>query len=358
MVIFIMYKRRRSLEPQDYLTFNLAISDASISMFGYSRGILEIFNIFRDDGFLILIVWTCKVDGFLILLFGLISINTLTAISFIRYIKGCQPHQAHRVNRQSISMVLTGVWIFALFWAGAPLFGWGSYIDRKYGTCEIDWLMASFSTVYKLYVIGIFIFEFFLPVSIMIFSYVSIIKTVRLSHKSSHGGDISERQRRIERNTTQISVVVCTAFLVAWSPYAVISMWSACGFHVPGLTRVLASMFAKSASFYNPLIYIGMNSMFQMEFKQLLQCCYKNNGPTKQALNICEKHGEFSIEKSEKYLVSRAPSPENPDSGVDPGPHDDGSADMNNMVYTVPFDSGSNFDPNRAYRQKSESEYL
>lgn len=32
----------------------------------------------------------CQVDGFPILPFGLISINTLTAISVIRY-KGCQP---------------------------------------------------------------------------------------------------------------------------------------------------------------------------------------------------------------------------------------------------------------------------
>ncbi|KPP79518.1 hypothetical protein Z043_100893 [Scleropages formosus] len=61
IVIFVLYKQRASLQPTDYLTFNLAVSDASISVFGYSRGILEIFNIFQDDGFLITSIWTCQV---------------------------------------------------------------------------------------------------------------------------------------------------------------------------------------------------------------------------------------------------------------------------------------------------------
>uniref|UniRef100_A0ACB8GAM9 Uncharacterized protein n=1 Tax=Sphaerodactylus townsendi TaxID=933632 RepID=A0ACB8GAM9_9SAUR len=60
IVMFVLYKQRAVLQPTDYLTFNLAVSDASISVFGYSRGIIEIFNVFRDDGFLITSVWTCQ----------------------------------------------------------------------------------------------------------------------------------------------------------------------------------------------------------------------------------------------------------------------------------------------------------
>ncbi|XP_057218773.1 opsin-5-like [Triplophysa rosa] len=61
IVIFVLFKQRSSLQPTDYLTLNLAISDASISVFGYSRGILEIFNVFKDNGYLITSVWTCQV---------------------------------------------------------------------------------------------------------------------------------------------------------------------------------------------------------------------------------------------------------------------------------------------------------
>lgn len=62
------------------------------------------------------------------------------------------------------------------------------------------------------------------------------------------------------------------AFLLAWSPYAVISMWSAWGYQTPPLNSILASLFAKSASFYNPFIYIGMSSMFRKDLQALFYC--------------------------------------------------------------------------------------
>ncbi|KAG8544836.1 hypothetical protein GDO81_021770 [Engystomops pustulosus] len=230
-----MCRRRRTLDSHDLLTFNLAVSDAGISIFGYSRGIVELFHGLGNDDF-----WTCNVDGFLILLFGLISINTLTAISLLRYVKGCRPHQ-----------------------------------ESRYGTCEIDWSLATSSTPYKFYVIGVFLSGFFIPVMIMIFCYVSIIRAVHDSHRSSHGGDVSHRQLMMEKDITRVSFVICTAFVLAWSPYAVISMWSACGYRLPALTTVVATLFAKSASFYNPLIYLGLSPKFRHELRALL-CCLQH----------------------------------------------------------------------------------
>ncbi|KAK6304635.1 hypothetical protein J4Q44_G00252210 [Coregonus suidteri] len=155
VVILLLVKQRQRLEPQDFLTLNLAVSDTGIAIFGYSRGILEVFNVFMDDGLLIKTIWTgqagrelqalhhnlkvcvrvslrvCQVDGFLILLFGFISINTLTAISVIHYIKGCQPSHAHHINKRNVSVVIVAVWLCALFWSGVPLVGWGSYTGRR-----------------------------------------------------------------------------------------------------------------------------------------------------------------------------------------------------------------------------------
>ena len=61
IVLFVLYRQRASLQPTDYLTFNLAVSDASISVFGYSRGIIEIFNVFQDSSYIISTIWTCQV---------------------------------------------------------------------------------------------------------------------------------------------------------------------------------------------------------------------------------------------------------------------------------------------------------
>ncbi|XP_013861393.1 opsin 6, group member a isoform X2 [Austrofundulus limnaeus] len=272
LVMFVLYRQRTSLQPTDFFTLNLAISDASISVFGYSRGILEIFNIFKDDGYLITWIWTCQVDGFLTLLFGLVSINTLTVISVTRYIKGCHPHKAHCISINTVGIALIFIWAGAVFWSAAPLLGWGSYTDRGYGTCEVDWSKANYSTIYKSYIISILIFCFFIPVMIMLFSYISIIKTVKNTNAMSADGFLSDRQRKMERDVTRISVVICTAFIMAWSPYAVVSMWSAWGFHVPSVTSIFTRLFAKSASFYNPLIYFGMSSKFRRDASVLLPC--------------------------------------------------------------------------------------
>ncbi|XP_021426168.1 opsin-5-like [Oncorhynchus mykiss] len=337
IVIFVLYKQRVSLQPTDYLTFNLAISDASISVFGYSRGILEIFNVFRDSGYLVNSIWTCQVDGFFTLVFGLSSINTLTVISVTRYIKGCHPSKAHCITNTTMGMSLIFIWSGAVFWSGAPLLGWGSYTDRGYGTCEIDWAKANYSTVYKSYIVSILIFCFFVPVLVMLFTYVSIINTVKRGNAMAAEGDLTDRQRKIERDVTIVSIVICTAFILAWSPYAVVSMWSACGFHVPSLTSIFTRLFAKSASFYNPLIYFGLSSKFRKDVAILLPCTgdgkdtvklkrFKPKGEAHQGSgrgNGLKAHPHHQKEMKEMkyapgnpYLLTATKAAPSPDSGV------------------------------------------
>ncbi|XP_061415030.1 opsin-5-like [Lethenteron reissneri] len=306
LVIFVLTRQWSSLQPPDLLTLNLALSDASIAVFGYSRGIIEIFNVFQDDGYIINSTWTCQVDGFLTLLFGLASINTLTVISITRYIKGCRPHQAHEVTRTSMVVSLALVWAASLFWSAAPLLGWGSYTDRRYGTCEIDWMKATFSTIYKSYIISIFICCFFLPISTMMFAYISIINTVKSSHVTARMGDVSERQRNMERDITRVSIVICCAFILAWSPYAVISMYSACGHRVPALTSLLAALFAKSASFYNPFIYFGMSGKFRADVRAMLPCLATSSKAPRDAVRL-KRYRTHAAPETASYQAAVAP---------------------------------------------------
>uniref|UniRef100_A0A3Q4N6W4 Opsin 6, group member a n=1 Tax=Neolamprologus brichardi TaxID=32507 RepID=A0A3Q4N6W4_NEOBR len=266
IVLFVLYRQRASLLPTDYLTYNLAVSDASISVFGYSRGIIEIFNVFQDSGYLISSIWTCQVLTCQLRLGLWRDHHTLHQ----RIVNMLLP--SHYITRTSVFVCLLLIWIAAGFWSGAPLLGWGSYTDRGYGTCEIDWAKANYSSVYKSYIVSIFVCCFFIPVLVMLFCYVSIINTVKRGNALSAEGDLTDRQRKIERDVTVVSIVICTAFILAWSPYAVVSMWSAWGFHVPNLTSIFTRLFAKSASFYNPLIYFGLSSKFRKDVAVLLPC--------------------------------------------------------------------------------------
>ncbi|XP_037388726.1 opsin-5-like [Pygocentrus nattereri] len=272
VVMLVLYRHRLVLQPTDLLTLNLAISDVGIAMFGYSRGITEIFNLFRDEGYVIKWIWTCQVNGFLTLLFGLASMNTLTVISITRYIKGCHANKAHCISRSTISISIICIWTGALFWSMVPLLGWGSYTDRGYGTCEVDWSKANYSTIYKSFTISVLTSCFVIPVLIMLFSYASVINTVKSRNTMSADGYFSERQRKVERDVTRVSLAICTAFMLAWSPYAVVSMRSAWGLPVPSTTSISARLLAKSACFCNPIIYLVMSPKFRKDVAALVPC--------------------------------------------------------------------------------------
>ncbi|KAK9411853.1 opsin-5-like [Crotalus adamanteus] len=230
-----------------------------------------------------------SIDGFLTLLFGLASINTLTVISVTRYIKGCHPNRVYCISLSSVSFAIFLTWTTAFFWSLAPLLGWGSY-------------------------------------------------TVKSSHVLSGMGDPTDRQRRMEQSVTRISLVVCTCFIAAWSPYAVISMWSACGYTVPNLTSIFASLFAKSASFYNPIIYFGMSSKFRKDISIFFHFAKEIKDPVKlkQFKILKQKMDNSPSQGEEKNAINAQPVLH---SDLEKGSHSNTPPPANREECLVAFDN-------------------
>lgn len=55
----------------------------------------------------------------------------------------------------------------------------------------------------------------------------------------------------------QVAMLICAGFLIAWIPYAVVSVVSAFGEpdSVPIPVSVIPTLLAKSSAMYNPIIY-------------------------------------------------------------------------------------------------------
>lgn len=68
----------------------------------------------------------------------------------------------------------------------------------------MDWSKANYSTIYKSYIISILISCFVIPVTIMFFSYVSIINTVKSTNAMSADGYLTDRQRQVEKDVTRV----------------------------------------------------------------------------------------------------------------------------------------------------------
>lgn len=114
-------------------------------------------------------------------------------------------------------------------------------------------------------------------------------------------------------------------------------MWSAWGFHVPTTTSIITRLFAKSASFYNPLIYFGMSSRFRKDMSVLLPCTrehrevvhlqhFKNIKPKAEALS---PPASLPVQKLEAKDTAGELSQSNPDS----------DSGVNSLPQTPPSDT-------------------
>lgn len=71
-----------------------------------------------------------------------------------------------------------------------------------------------------------------------------------------------------------MSLVMIIMFLVAWSPYSIVCLWASFGDPkaIPAPMAIIAPLFAKSSTFYNPCIYVIANKKWVSLF-----VCYSNS---------------------------------------------------------------------------------
>lgn len=77
----------------------------------------------------------------------------------------------------------------------------------------------------------------------------------------------SESTQRAEKEVTRIVVVMVIAFLVCWLPYASVAwyIFANQGSEFGPVFMTVPAFFAKSAAFYNPVIYIFLNRQVQQQ---------------------------------------------------------------------------------------------
>lgn len=94
----------------------------------------------------------------------------------------------------------------------------------------------------------------------------------------------------------QIAVLISVGFICSWTPYAMVSMWSAYkdSSTIPPEVSLLPCMFAKTSTVYNPLIYYIFSQSFKREVKQLARLCVGSG--------LC--HVSNSINDNSLYMMS------------------------------------------------------
>ncbi len=173
-------------------------------------------------------------------------------------------------------------WVYSFIWSVIPLTmltGNNGYVMEGYHlNCSFDYLTQTLRN--KIYVGLLFTGAFFIPMSIIIYSYVRVVLAVRKSRqtildmgKSNFAVNTFRRHKRKVKNyeTAKIGMKLVTLFLLSWGPYASVAFIGQ--FVSPSLVGPLVQLIpvimAKSASVWNPIVYAISHRRFKQELRRI-----------------------------------------------------------------------------------------
>ncbi|XP_077437568.1 opsin-3 [Vanacampus margaritifer] len=264
LVILLYCKFKRLRTPTNLLLVNISLSDLLVSVIGINFTFVSCVK----GGW----IWsqaTCVWDGFSNSLFGIVSIMTLSALAYERYIRVVH---AQVVDFPWAWRAIAHIWLYSLAWTAAPLLGWNRYtLEIHQLGCSLDW--ASKDPNDASFILLFLLACFFVPVGIMIYCYGNILYAVQMLRSIQ---DLQTVQiikiLRYEKKVAAMFLLMISCFLLCWTPYAVVSMMVAFGSKsmVSPTVAIIPSFFAKSSTAYNPLIYVFMSIKFRRCLLQLL----------------------------------------------------------------------------------------
>ncbi|XP_032798053.2 melanopsin [Daphnia magna] len=322
VVIVILNDPQKS--PLNWMLLNLACSDGIIAGFGAPISASAAFQFDWPFGNELCIAYAMIMSTA-----GIGSITTLTALALWRcqLVVYCPAKRGSafannnnsnggRLGHCRAVLLLAIIWTYSLAVTCPPLFGWGRY-DREAShiSCSVNWESKMDNN--RLYILYMFAFGLFVPLAVIVVSYVSILRVVRkagkfkktmstMSHNVDQSQEISNQQQvqtlhkterkkqtsdAAEKRVTVMVACMVGAFLTAWTPYSILALfetftgemglpsngnfsWRGNGDELhyvgtisPGFATI-PSLFAKTSAVLNPLIYGLLNTQFRTAWEK------------------------------------------------------------------------------------------
>lgn len=221
-----------------------------------------------------------------------VSIITLFLISLDRLNAVSRPFQYRAketfTQKWTISFILFA-WLHSIFWAAAPLVGWGEIIvDDVTNTCKPNWAAQGLKNT--LYSMGLAAFAFAVPVLSMIVVYAIIYYRSKVSSRFLKNRSQSnvDQDNQIIRQKQQSAIlrtvlVVVGVFAFCWLPYTISTTFKLFFHESPPSWLVhLGFMLAASNSCANPAIYSAFDKGMRDEFKRLFLICRGKRGNSEE----------------------------------------------------------------------------
>ncbi|XP_061599388.1 B2 bradykinin receptor-like [Cololabis saira] len=262
LMVFCLHKKACTV-PQIYLS-NLAAADlVLVSCLPFWA-----INVSRK------FVWTfdeslCKIINVGIVMNAYCSIYFLVLVSIDRYMALVHPMTQMRMRRPSYAKLGC-----LLVWGLGFLLSLPSLIFRKLdfeGRCHIDYP----KNMYLVFELMLFIFSFCIPISIISFCTIKIIKVLTNRLTEALGS-----QNKDQKATTLV-LAVLLAFLICWVPFHLTKMTTILSkmgiitkcsvLYVLLICRQTFTYFAFFNSVLNPILYVIVGKNFRTKTKELFK---------------------------------------------------------------------------------------
>ncbi|XP_034563210.1 melanopsin-A-like [Notolabrus celidotus] len=260
-LVMYAFCRSRSLRtPSNIFIINLAVTDFLMCLTQTPVFFITSMHkrwIFGKKG--------CELYAFCGALFGICSMMTLMVIAVDRYMVITRPLASLGVmSRRKALSIVAAAWVYSMGWSLPPFFGWSAYVPEGLMT-SCSWDYMTFTPSVRSYTMLLFTFVFFIPLSIIIFSYCCIFRAIRhttraITKINSQGTRDSAKRvhkMRSEWKMAKIALIVILLFVVSWAPYSCAALTAFAGYAnllTPYMNSVPA-VIAKASAIYNPIIY-------------------------------------------------------------------------------------------------------
>uniref|UniRef100_A0A3Q3D827 Red-sensitive opsin-like n=1 Tax=Hippocampus comes TaxID=109280 RepID=A0A3Q3D827_HIPCM len=248
----------------NWILVNLAIADLGETVFASTISVCNQFF-----GYFILGHPMCIFEVYTVSVCGITALWSLTIISWERWIVVCKPFGNIKFDAKWATGGIVFSWIWSAVWCAPPIFGWSRYWPHGLKTsCGPDVFSGSEDPGVQSYMIVLMITCCFIPLAIIMLCYFAVwwaIRTVALQQKES------ESTQKAEREVSRMVVVMILAYIFCWGPYTFFACFAAAnpGYAFHPLAAAMPAYFAKSATIYNPIIYVFMNRQFRTCIMQL-----------------------------------------------------------------------------------------
>lgn len=270
LTLYVTIEHKKLRTPLNYILLNLAVAGLFMVFGGFTTTMYTSLH-----GYFVFGRLGCNLEGFFATFGGINSLWCLVVLAVERWIVVCKPMSNFRFGENHAIMGVVFTWIMTLACVVPPLFGWSRYIpEGMQCSCGIDYYTRAEGFNNESFVVYMFCVHFLTPLFIISFCYGRLVCTVK---EAAAQQQESETTQRAEREVTRMVILMFVAYLVCWLPYASTAWWifTHKGAEFGPVLMTLPAFFAKTASVYNPFIYICMNKQFRQCMITTL-CCGKN----------------------------------------------------------------------------------